>query len=402
MAHNGCARLNRSDIDGANNRYELIVTVTLKHSETIPLPDRGFHVDLIEPGQHRAVLNKLDDLGLSVYLAQAKSLNGYHFALSADASEQLAPHADTMNLCARLGLDTVARSADLEREIVLAMLAAPRALSFPSAAEFLSAVAIRRNIVQAARRTQLAFGTAHAERPPSHWRYDEDCGFTLAPGQPLIDALILATQPDAGDGRLYSFSCYRASEYVMLLGMAQELEQANPALLAALQQRWERRAIQSRAFHDTFLAEFGSLEAPLPPRFYVPGDRVWFRNPDPHSSDASGYEGSWVIYLGDGMFSNFWKRERPYSFADKCLEIYHWRDGTFVDAAGDLRMNEDIVEARMAQTRASEPTLAAVLERMMRLRDASGVYGEGGCLDFSREFMRHVCAESTDIVLPPG
>lgn len=376
--------------------------MTKKYPETFPLLDRGVRITLIEPGQHRAVLNKIDELGLGVYLAQAKSQHGDHIALSADASEHLAPHADTMDLCARLGLDTVSRCADLEREIVLAMLASPRALVFPSAAEFLSAVAIRRNIVQAARRTQLAFGTAEANRPTSHWRYDEDCGFTLAPGQPLIDALILATQPDAGDGRLYSFSCYRASEYVMLLGMAQALEQANPALLAALQQRWERRAIQSRAFHDTFLTEFGSLEAPLPPRFYVPGDRVWFRNPDPHSSDASGYEGSWVIYLGDGMFSNFWKRERPYSFADKCLEIYHWRDGTFVDAAGDLRMNEDIVEARMAQTRICESALASVLERMMRLRDASGVYVEGGCLDFSREFVRHVHPESTDILVPPA
>lgn len=376
--------------------------MTLKNPETFFLPDRGFRVDRFEPGQHRTVLNKLDDLGLGVYLAQSKSQHGYHFALSAEASEHLAPNADTMDLCARLGLDTLSRSADLEREIVLAMLAAPRALVFPSAAEFLSAVAIRRNIVQAARRTQLAFGTAQAERPLSHWRYDEDCGFTLAFGQPLIDALILATQPDAGDGRLYSFSCYRASEYVMLLGMAQELERVNPALLTALQRRWEKRSIQSRAFHDIFLTEFGSIEAPLPPAYYVPGDRVWFRNPDPHSSDASGYEGSWVIYLGDGMFSNFWKRERPYSFADKCLEIYHWRDGTYVDAAGDLRMNEDIVEARMAQTKANESSLAAVLKRMMRLRDASGVYGEGGCLDFSREFVRHVHPESTDIAVPPA
>lgn len=360
----------------------------------------GFDVRPTDATQCRAVLDKLDELGLRPFLAHRALECHQLFGLTPEAAERLASRGDTTNLCRELGLDTLSSVADLEREIVLALLAAPRPLFFPSAAEFLSAVAIRRNIVLAARRTRLAFGTAQAERPPSHWTYDEDRGFTLLPGQPLVEALTLATQPDAGDGRLYAFSCYRASEYVMLLGMAQELERVNPPLLAALQRQWETRAIQSRAFHDVFLVEYGSLEAPLPPAYYVPGDRVWFRNPDAHSSDASGYEGSWVIYLGNGMFSNFWNRERPYSLVDKCVEIYHWRHGTFVDADGDLRMNEAIVEARMAQTMADPASLAAVVERMTRLRDAPGDYGAGGCIDFSREFARTVCVDSADIVLP--
>lgn len=360
----------------------------------------GFDIRPTDAAQCRAVLDKLDELGLRPHLAHRALECHQLFGLSPEAAEQLASRSDTTNLCRELGLEPLSSVADLEREIVLAMLAAPRPLCFPSAAEFLSAVAIRRNIVLAARRTQLAFGTAQAERPPSHWTYDRDRGFTLLPGQPLIEALTLATQPDAGDGRLYAFSCYRASEYVMLLGIAQELERVNPPLLAALQRQWETRAIQSRAFHDVFLVEYGSLEAPLPPGYYVPGDRVWFRNPDAHSSDASGYEGSWVIYLGNGMFSNFWNRARPYSLVDKCVEIYHWRHGTFVDADGDLRMNEAIVEARMAHTMADPASLAAVVDRMTRLRDAPGEYGAGGCIDFSREFARQVCMGSADIVLP--
>lgn len=350
--------------------------------------------------QRLQVLNKLDELGLRRYLADPGPGHEHVFALSAEATEALAADHDTMHLCRALGLDTVGNVADLEREIVLAMLAAPRPLHFPSAAEFLSAVAIRRNIVVAARRTQLAFGTSQAGRPASHWTYDEDRGFTVLPGKPLIEALTLATQPDAGDGKLYAFSCYRASEYVMLLGIARELERVNPPLLAALQRQWETSAIQSGAYHDVFLTEFGSLDEPLPPRWYVPGDRVWFRNPDEASADASGFEGSWVIYLGNGLFTNFWERDRPFSFTDKCLELYHWRHGTYLDAAGDLRMNEDIVAAKVAETRSDPVRLAAVVARMARLRDGRGVYAEGGCIDASREFPRRVCPGTANIGLP--
>ncbi|MFS2218510.1 hypothetical protein ACCD08_28770 [Telluria sp. Tellsp104] len=370
----------------------------LAPQELAPPQPGGLAILGDDPVQHRQVLDKLDELGLRPYLAPFE--HGRGVALSADAAHALVDDGDTLNLCRDLGLDTAANMVHLEREIVLALLAAPRLLRFASAAEFLAAVAIRRNIVVAARATQLAFGTAEADRPASHWTYDEDRGFTVLPGRPLIEALTLATQPGAGDGRMYAFSCYRATEYVMLLGIARELERSNPPLLAALQRQWETCAIQSGAFHDVFLVEYGSFDAPLPPRWYVPGDRVWFRNPDARSSDASGYEGSWVIYLGNGLFSNFWQRDRPYSLVAKCLEIYHWRHGTYVDAAGDLRMNEAIVAAHVAETAANPAALASVVARMSRLRDTRGVYADGGCIDVSREFSRPVCPGTTGIVLP--
>jgi hypothetical protein len=366
--------------------------------ECAPPLTGGLDIVPDDSGQHRQVLDKLDALGLRPYLASPGPGRG--FALSTEAAHALVDAGDTLNLCRDLGLNTAANMDHLEREIVLALLAAPRTLRFASAAEFLAAVAIRRNTVVAARATQLAFGTAEANRPESHWTYDDDRGFTVKPGQPLIDALTLATQPEAGDGRVYAFSCYRATEYVMLLGMARELARVNPALLAALQGQWESRAIQSGAFHDHFLVEYGSLAAPLPPRYYVPGDRVWFRNPDALSSDASGYEGSWVIYLGNGLFSNFWKRDQPYSLVSKCLEMYHWRHGTYVDAEGDLRMNEAIVDAKVAETAANPAALATVVARMSRLRDGRGIYADGGCIDFSREFARNVCPGTAEIVLP--
>src|SRR5690606_29538404 len=281
-----------------------------------PASRQGIRIAAPDPAglrtQCRAAHDYLASLGLEAYLvARPDGPQAMHFEASPTLLA-LAPDRDTTGLHAALGLDTEAGGDDLAREIILAMLLGPVAFPFPDAAELRSAVRIRQHIVRAARRTALAFDTEHAERPAGYWRYDEARGFTIEPGVSLIEALQLATQPQAS-GKLYSFSCYRATEYVTLLGIAQELRDAHPALYARLQRQWETRAIMSGQFHEVFLREYGSLEQPLPPRYYVPGDRLWFRNPDAHSSNVEGYEGSWLFYLGGGLFNNFWKRDQPYT-----------------------------------------------------------------------------------------
>jgi hypothetical protein len=309
------------------------------------------------------------------------------------------PGSDTTRLCNLLGLNTQSSAADLEREIVLALLASPVPLAFPNAQEFFAAVRMRVCLVQAARRTVLNFGTSQAERPAHNWTYDEDRGFVIRPGCDLVEALENATQPGE-HGQRYSFSCYRASEYLVLLAVAKEAKQNNPALYAQLQAQWASRAIKSGEFHDVFLRELGSQEQPLPPKYWVPGDRTWFRNPDGFSSDASGFEGSWVIYLGNGEFSNFWQWQQPFTFCSKCMEIFHWRNATFTDAQGDLRVDEDKV-ARLAAASLCDPAdVERIMNKMQRLRDPQGIYQEGGCVDSSREFPKWVCSGSSDITLP--
>ena len=241
------------------------------------------------------------------------------------------PAFDTLDLCQRLGLQTRTNLDDLAREIWLTLLASPIALDFPSAEELLSAVRMRQFIVQAARQTAMDFHTTEANRPTAYWLHSEDSGFILRPGQPLIEALEQTTQPQSS-GALYSFSCYRATEYVILLAIAREARASNPALLAALQAQWEQRAVMSGRFHEVFLREYGSMEDPLPIGYYVPGDRIWFRNPDDASSDVAGFEGSWVFYLGNGQFPNFWRRNKPFTLLSKCVEVYHWRHATWTAA----------------------------------------------------------------------
>ena len=355
------------------------------------------------PAALNALIAQLDaqDLAHCITTREGTDAAGRYaaFALAGDQAAAWAPDHDTLHLCERLQLDTDKRSADLTREIVLALLLGPVAHEFPGIDELVSAVRIRHAIVQAARRTTLSFHTSQAERPEDCWAYKEDCGFVLLPGASLIEALTKATQPEVS-GALYSFSCYRATEYVMLLGIAQELAHCNPPLLAQLQQLWTTRPIKSGQFHDVFLREQGSMERPLPQRYFVPGDRVWFRNPDAASAEASGYEGSWVIYLGAGLFSNFWKRHQPFTLTAKCLEIYHWRNALYIDAEGQERIDEAKVEALVAAALTDSNEVERILTLMQRYRDPRGYNKEGGCMDTTREFARWVCPATSDLMLP--
>lgn len=322
-----------------------------------------------------------------------------HLHLHPTQAQAWAPSHDTLQLCGNMQLATDHEPDDLTREILVAMLMGPVAFEFPSLGELVSAVRIRRNIVLAARKTTLAFDTEAAERPEDCWTYAEDSGFTILPGASLIDALIKATQPEVS-GRLFSFSCYRATEYVTLLGIAQDLEISNPALFEQLQSLWTRRAIKSGEFHEVFLREQGSMEAPLPLRYFVPGDRTWFRNPDEASSDLTGYEGSWVMYLGNGLFTNFWKSRQPYTLVHKCLEIYHWRHAVYRNAQGEPHMDEDKVDALVAATQQNPAEVDRILAQMLRYREPQGVYLNGGCIDTTREFARWVRPGTSDLVLP--
>lgn len=359
----------------------------------------GIHLSAfleVDDGAQR-LLAYLNGLGLDRHVCSRKENDGIHVRVNEAFALRYTPGFDTTLLCDDLGLSTHDTPGDLEREIVLALLASPLRFEFPSYEEFVSAVNIRANIVRNARKTALAFDTEQAERPEDYWTYDLSSGFTVKPGKSLIEALQKATQPERS-GKRYSFSCYRATEYVILLSIAQELDACNPAVSAQLQQQWETRAIMSGQFHDVFLHEYGSMAQPLPPKYYVPGDRLWFRNPDEHSSNVEGYEGSWVFYLGNGFFTNFWKRDQPFTLRSKCVELFHWRNATYRNGDGKLQMNDDVVDERVALSLQDPQEVDRIVGQMLRLRDPGGVYRDGGCVDATRECARRVRPGSCELV----
>lgn len=312
--------------------------------------------------------------------------------------ETFAADGDTSLICKALRLDTTANPLDLEREIVLAMLLCPIPFDFPSYSELISSIHIRHNIVDAARRTSLSFATNEAERPAEYWDYDDDRGFILRPGKSIIDAIQRATQPGES-GKRYTFSCRRAGEYVVQLAVAQEIRDCNPSLFNYLERQANTRALKGREFEGIFQRQIGSPVSPLPVKFFIPGDRTWFRNPEPLSADITGYEGSWTFYLGNGIFADFWRPKLSYTLVTKCLSIYHWRNSTYRDANGDLQIDESRVEAQVDKSLSDPEETKRILDQMLTLQAPLGVY-EGGCVEAHREYVRQVCPETADLFLP--
>ncbi len=347
-------------------------------------------------------LDWLAQKGLSDWVDFSSTANGSRsavlFALTNDMFDRCTPNASTLELSSRLS-SSVRTIMKLEVEILVAMLASPVAFVFPSLQELESHIRIRRNIVEAAAATFLSFAAYEAERPLEYWVYDSNRGFVVKPGKCIIDALQKAIQPSEPDSA-YSFSCYRATEYIVALGLAKEARECNQELLTRLQRQAETRAIKSGEFHEVFMKEYGSRENPIPSKYYVPGDRVWFRNPDAASSDAMGFEGSWVFYLGSGLFSDFWKRKKAFTLQSKSLEIFHWRNATYHDDTGELRVDESVVQSRIKSSLQNPEELEQILQTMEQLQDPRGVYSDGGCIDPTREYPKFVQPFTTDIVLP--
>ncbi|MEQ1824387.1 MAG: hypothetical protein ABL921_00495 [Pirellula sp.] len=334
---------------------------------------------------------------VDVDLSAVTPLPSVQLALTDEKFAQWTPNADSLELSKRYEGTSKVR-LDLEDEILIAMLASPVAFTFPSLQELESHIRVRSNIVETASRTFLSFAAYEAERPWEYWEYDKERGFVVRPGKSMIEALQKATQPETDSA--YSFSCYRATEYIVALGLALEARKCNQELLKRLQRQAETRAIKSGEFHEVFMKEYGSRESPLPSKYYVPGDRVWFRNPDAASSDAMGFEGSWVFYLGGGLFSDFWKRNKTFTLQTKSLEIFHWRHATYRDNEGELRIDESVVQKRVQLTLQNPQESEQILHSMEKLQDPRGVYADGGCIDPTREYPRWVQPHSSDIVLP--
>lgn len=343
------------------------------------------------------VRRRVGALAHCVEVARSRHSHGLRIRLTEECAHWLSPDGGTLEVAALLGLEPSRTPADLEAEIVISMLISARPLRFTSTDELASALRVRLNIVAAARETRLDFETGAAERPDD-FDYDEERGFVLREGRSLVDALRRATQPRYG-GRRYSFSCWRATEYVALLAVALEAAAHHPELYARLAQQAERRALKAAAFDRAFFHVHGSNAAPLATRYFVAGDRTWFRNPDRASSQVAGFEGSYTFYLGGGRFADFWHEDRTYSLAAKCLTLFYWRQAVERDARGEPCINEGRVELLVAAAaeRASEAERILVLTE--RVQDPPERFG-GGCIDPTRDHVRPLHRGGAHVDLP--
>ncbi len=350
--------------------------------------------------QRRNVLRRLAELGLSQYVEETsipvpgQLSTGFRLRQASDAAFSLSN--DTTALCEAFGLDSFADPRDLEREIWLAMLVSPVIIDFPSFAEIESAVRIRMNIVAAARKTFVRFDTMQVDRPTEYWTWNDDCGFLLNRGKPLARAIEVAMQPGKSD-RAYAFSCKRAGEYLVLLGLAQEAEAVNPALYRRLVKQSQTRALRGDDYDNAYLQKIGTPDEPVPPRFFIPGDRVWFRNPDKFSSEITGFEGSFTVYIGGGRFPNFWKKNRTETLITKCLTIYFWREAIYQNAEGEWQVDEPHADRLVEAVLKDPERVEQIVDEMMQWQEPNW---EGGAMEPSRDCARFVRAGSEDFNLP--
>jgi hypothetical protein len=324
----------------------------------------------------------IDDL-LDCEVHNASNLSWLHLSAN-DQLHAICPNFDTAPIQAYLSGRRQDCESRMVAEILLAMALSPQTIPFKTTREFKSALRMRRNAVDVASRTELSFDTNSITRPQAYWFYTKENGFLLRQGVSLAEGLERALCPDVS-GSTYAFSCQRASEYLMLYAVVRELSKVNKAGLHAVEEQWRKRALTGDDFLFRFLEERGTRDNPMPMGYYIPGDRIWFKNPDDHSSDIEGFEGSWVIYLGGGRFCNLWDRSRPYTLEEKCLEIYYWSQCVEVSPAGVPWMNEEVVKERVKLALNDPAIKHPILQKMMVYRDPAGVYADGGCIDLSRD-----------------
>jgi hypothetical protein len=341
----------------------------------------------------RQVQRCLRSLGIDDLVDCSMSTGGDGRYLHLRASHRLlalCPDFDTTNITTFLRTHQPNRDRALISEIILAMALSPDVVYFGSEQELKSNLRMRCTVVQVASRTELNFDTSSITRPQAYWIYTKENGFLLRQGVSLADGLERALCPDVS-GFTYAFSCQRASEYLILYAVVCELQKVNKTGLNDVEQQWRKRALTGDDFLFRFLGERGTRENPMPMRYYIPGDRIWFKNPDDHSSDLEGFEGSWVIYLGGGRFCNLWDRHRPYTLEEKCLEIYYWSQCVEVSPAGILWMNEAVVKEQVEKALHEQDLSGPILKKMMVYRDPTGVYADGGCIDLSRDSFSALC-----------
>jgi hypothetical protein len=374
----------------------MIIPEKLENKTGVVLFSRSLHEAKYEASQLEMICH---DIGVSQYTDISVEKYADDFLVNLTVNELIwesNPECDTIQMGRDLSLDSEHSRRDCLIEALLSMAISPIAYIFPNHQELLSNLRMRQDIVATAKRTELLFDGDSSERPKQFWLDDADIGPVLRKDSSLIDALEHALCPDLS-GRRYGFSCQRASEYLMLTGLTKELKRSNNSLLSKIEQQWCQAPLKRDNFLHSFLFERGSVHQPFPVRFYVPGSRIWFKNPDNYSSDVGGFEGSWVVYLGSGKFVNLWDRAKPYTLESKCVEIYHWRDGAIRQDSGALVMNEEIVQERVLETLSAPEEHDRILKRMMRYRDPTGVYADGGCIDSTRDSLRWVHPETTNI-----
>ena len=157
-----------------------------------------------------------------------------------DFVRECSPDFDTAKISIALSLDSDHSNYDWMIETLICMAISPVPFFFPDHQELLANLRMRWDVVETAKRTELAFDTSKHSRPEAFWLPDDTSGPRLRVGADITKALEHALCPELS-GQRYTFSCQRACEYLMLTGLTKELTRSNNDMLSAIEKQWQKK-----------------------------------------------------------------------------------------------------------------------------------------------------------------
>ncbi len=303
--------------------------------------DRDMAAYLRELGvSERQVVRTAPDDGTLVYTLATPEADTDTLGLKARKEYRI--RDERVRLPARGGKTRAVRAVS-RKEILLALLQHGRLTRFSGAACTLDAlreqVGVRQNV--AAWTRQLSW--VWPDGGPASWNTR-----VWRQGTPLASvSLDRALQDPFLNQTRYGIGCYTASKlsyaHAVLDYYARvRKDPAKAALVRArlLHDQEPLVGVEPAAMWD-FEKDFDpatraipgkllSIERGIPSRNFVPGDWAYLRNTDPATAEKTGYEGSNAVYLGGGIFADYYNdHDHAYTYREKLDEVYQWRNGVF-------------------------------------------------------------------------
>ena len=357
----------------------------------------GISIIINNNDEKNQIINFLNKLNLTNLIETNYTYNiinyQYNIKLKKNIFNILMPNYNTLDIIENINNIDFTYNNNLHTiEILLSLLGSPVHFIYDSLNDLLSEISIRENICYYASKTHVSINTSNNIKRPEKYFKNTESDVILLDNKSLIDGIIYSLLPSIS-GNIYDFSCYRVCEYIFLLSILLELKKQNKDLaIQNIESIWKKETIKSKKFHEIFLNEFGSNIFPLPKLFYIPGDKMWFKNHDDKSSDIEGFEGKWTIYLGNGLFGDFWKTcgniKNQFTFEDILIEIYNWRFCVKYDKNNELYMDEKEVNYRNKLCKENKEEKNRIISLMNNYRNK--YFFTGGCIDKTREKPKNI------------
>jgi len=319
----------------------------------------------------------LTKLGIDDYVVRVNN----NFVIKSYFAKLLMPDYNTLDLRKKMKLYNITNNItkddddyNLTVEILLCLLNAPVLFRFDSFDDFIDMIDSRKIIVKYGYFTHVKFDTGKDIKVNVDYFQYNDKDVILLENKSLLEGIKKSIIPK---DKLYNYSCQRITEFLLLLGLLEVNK--NKPICKQIESIWRRKAIKSELFQDTFLYEYGTKENPIPMKYYIPGDRIWLKNPDDKSSDIVGYEGTWVVYLNDGLFCDFWKDggdvSHQHTLEDIIITIYNWRHSI---------VKKDSIDDKFVQQLNKNINNNPDIKNNI-IKSMYKYYADGGCMDKTRD-----------------